>query len=104
MTQYDKCVDSAMEVYRQEERDRKAAERLEQIHDGHKAAARIWYNLMEEFWPPVFDEAYFEKVGIKFNDVWNENKDNQLLHDLLVMGYQYLGDVAEEIKKVKSGK
>lgn len=103
MTQYDKCVDSAMEVYRKEEREKKAAARLEQHQASHKSAARIWFNTLAEVWPPVMSEEYFEKTSFLFNRIWNENKDNKLLHELLVMTYQYLGEIAEERKRIESG-
>ena len=63
-----------------------------------KEAARTWYNLLTELWPPENTEEYWQRVSERSNEILNEHQDNLLLKELLVMTYGYLGKV------VKGGK
>ena len=93
-TQYDKSVETAKEVYRREARERERQEYLEREREGHKAAARVWFNLLTELWPPDKSEQYWLKASERLNAVYTENKDNKLLQELLLMTHGYLGDIA----------
>lgn len=103
-TQYDKCVEMAKEGILSERRKAQADERLAAHQAGHKAAARIWFNLLTEVWPPERSERYWERVSEKFNEAWNENPDNALLRQLLLMTHTYLADVLEEHTNIIEGK
>lgn len=104
MTAYDKSVEAAKEMFRKEARDEAAQEYLDREKESHKSAARIWFNALTECWPPQNTERYFEAVSEQFNRIWNENKDNELLHKLLLMTHEYLGETAEEHKRILEGK
>lgn len=93
-TAYDRAVQAGREIYRKEAQARERAERAERCRGQHKAAARIWFNLVEEVWPPENTEAYWDKVMLRFSEVWNENSDNILLQHLLLMTPEYLNAVA----------
>ena len=67
---------------------------MEREQATHKAAARIWFNLLTECWPPENTEKYWQRVTDRMSQVWNENPDNELLRGLLLMTHQYLGDIA----------
>ena len=99
MNAYEASIDAAKEVYRQEASEREKREYLEREQEGHKAAARIWYNTLAEVWPPENTEAYWTKTTEKMRVLWNENKGNELLQELLLMTLSYLGNVAEEAEK-----
>jgi len=99
VTAYDQSVEAAKMVYKQEAREREKLEYLEREQAGHKAAARIWFNTLTEVWPPENTEAYWTKTTEKMRVLWNENKDNELLQELLLMTLSYLGNVAEEAEK-----
>ena len=73
-------------------------ERLKRDAALHKKAARIWYNTLEELWPPEFSEEYFKKACDRCRDVYNENDGNLLLKKLMLMTYDYLGTIAKERK------
>ena len=93
VTAYDASVEAAKEVYRKEERERERAEYLEREKETFKPAARIWFNLLTELWPPENTERYWEKTNERLNTVYNENKDNKLLQHLLLMTHEYLGEI-----------
>ena len=99
MNAYEASIDAAKEVYRREAREREKREYLEREQAGHKAAARIWFNTLTEVWPPENTEAYWTKTTEKMRVLWNENKDNELLQELLLMTLSYLGNVAEVAEK-----
>ena len=99
MNAYEASIDAAKEVYRRETREREKREYLEREQAGHKAAARIWFNTLTEVWPPENTEAYWTKTTEKMRVLWNENKDNELLQELLLMTLSYLGNVAEAAEK-----
>lgn len=61
-----------------------------------KDAARIWFNTMEELWPPDNSPEYWTKACEKCRDVFNEAKDNLLLRKLMVTLYDYLGEWVKE--------
>ena len=103
-TQYDKCVGIAREGILSEGRKKAADERLAAHQEGHKVAARIWFNLLTGVWPPERSERYWERVSEKFNEVWNENPDNALLRQLLLMTHEYLADALEEYTSIAEGK
>ena len=92
-TAYDKSVEAAKEVYRKEERERERAEYLEREKETFKPAARIWFNLLTEVWPPENTERYWEKANERLNAVYNENRNNKLLQHLLLMTHEYLGEI-----------
>ena len=104
-TAYDKSVDAAKEVFRKEARERKAAEMLEQQKAMHKKAARVWFDFLDEIWPPEMTEAYWEKTSLRLNDLYNVSleSDNILLQKLLIMMHEYLADIAEKRKKIITG-
>lgn len=91
---YDASVEIGMEVYRKEKAERERLERLKQEQEGHKAAARIWFNLLTELWPPDTSGEYWYRASERLNTVYNENEDNYLLRELLLMTHGYLGDIA----------
>ena len=93
MTAYDASVEAAKEVYRKEERERELAEFLEREKETFKPAARIWFNLLTELWPPENTERYWEKTNGRLNAVYNENRNNKLLHELLMMTHEYLWEI-----------
>ena len=93
VTAYDVSVEAAKEVYRKEKRERNRQEYLEREREGHKAAARVWFNTLTELWPPENTERYWEKTNEWLNTVYNENKDNKLLQHLLLMTHEYLGEI-----------
>ena len=99
MNAYEASIDAAKEVYRREACEREKREYLEREQAGHKAAARIWFNTLTEVWPPENTEAYWTKTTEKMRVLWNENKDNELLQELLLMTLSYLGNVAEAAEK-----
>lgn len=103
-TEYDHCVAAAKEAILAEKRKRQASEWLSGEKDTHKTAARIWFNLLTEVWPPERSERYWERVSEKFNEVWNENPDNALLRQLLLMTHEYLSDALEEYTSIAEGK
>lgn len=96
MNAYEASIDAAKEVYRLEAREREKREYLEREQAGHKAAARIWFNTLTEVWPPENTEAYWTKTTEKMRVLWNENKDNELLQELLLMTLSYLGNVVDQ--------
>lgn len=96
MNAYEASVDAANEVYRREAREREKRECLEREQAGHKAAARIWFNTLTEVWPPENTEAYWTKTTEKMRVLWNENKENELLQELLLMTLSYLGNVVDQ--------
>lgn len=96
MNAYEASIDAAKEVYRREACEREKREYLEREQAGHKAAARIWYNTLTEVWPPENTEAYWTKATEKMRVLWNENKDNELLQELLLMTLSYLGNVVDQ--------
>ena len=96
MNAYEASIDAAKEVYRREARLREKREYLEREQAGHKAAARIWFNTLTEVWPPENTEAYWTKTTEKMRVLWNENKDNELLQELLLMTLSYLGNVVDQ--------
>ena len=100
MTAYDRSVEAAKEVYRKEERERERTEYLEREKETFKPAARVWFNLLTELWPPENTEAYWLKTSDKLAKMYDENKDNELLKELLLMTHGYLGNVAEAAEKV----
>lgn len=105
VTAYDASVEAAKEVYRKEERERERAEYLEREKETFKPAARIWFNLLTELWPPENTEKYWLKVTDRLAGMYNEYKDNELLQALLIMTHGYLGNVAEAADEViKNGK
>lgn len=95
-TAYDKSVEAAKLVYAMEKAEKAWNERLERFHDGHRNAARIWFNALEEVWPPKNDPEYFQEVGEKFNRLYAENKDNELLKMLLMTTHEYLGKAVSD--------
>ena len=92
---YEKSVEAAKLVYAIEKADRAWKEKLERYHEGHRTAARDWFNALEEVWPPENTPEYFATVGEKFNKLYSENRGNELLKMLLVTTHEYLGKVAE---------
>ena len=94
MTAYDQSVESAKEVYRKEAKERERAEYMEREKETFKPAARIWFNTLMEVLPPENTERYWERATERMKQVWNENKDNKLLQELLLMTHGYLGDIA----------
>lgn len=103
-TEYDHCVEMAKEGILAEKRKKRAGEWLSGEKDTHKAAARIWFNLLTEVWPPERSDRYWERVSGRFNDVWNENPDNLLLRQLLLTTHAYLADVLEEYTSIAEGR
>lgn len=100
-TAYDQSIEAAKEVYRREARERERQDYLEKEQGMHKKAARIWFNALTEVWPPENTEAYWTKTSEKMNRLWNENMDNELLHELLLMTLSYLGNVSGNAETVK---
>lgn len=96
MNAYEASIDAAKEVYSREAREREKREYLEREQAGHKAAARIWFNTLTEVWPPENTETYWTKTTEKMRVLWNENKDNELLQELLLMTLSYLGNVVDQ--------
>lgn len=90
ITAYDQSVDAAKEVFRKEEAEREHQEYLEREKETFKPAARVWFNLLTELWPPENTERYWEKANGRLNAVYNENKGNKLLQELLFMTHEYL--------------
>ena len=104
-TAYDASVEVGREIYRKEKAEKERQEYLEREREGHKAAARIWFNTLSEVWPPENNEKYWAKVTDKLSKLYNEYKDNELLMELLLMTHGYLGNVAEAADEVmKNGK
>lgn len=104
-TAYDASVEVGREIYRKEKAEKERQEYLEREREGHKAAARIWFNTLSEVWPPESNEKYWTKVTNKLSKMYNEYKDNELLMELLLMTHGYLGNVAEAADEViKNGK
>lgn len=103
-TAYDQSVGAAKEVYRKEAREREMREYLEKEQNTHKKAARIWFNALTEVWPPENTEAYWTKTSEKMNRLWNENMDNELLHELLLMTLSYLGNVSGNAETVQENR
>lgn len=93
MTAYDASVEAAKEVYRKEELERERAEYLEREKETFKPAARVWFNTLTELWPPENTERYWEKANGRLNTVYNENRDNKLLHELILMTHEYLWEI-----------
>ena len=100
-TQYDRSVAAAKETFKKEQAEREKAEKLERYRENHKAAARIWFNALEEVWPPENTEGYWMKASQKFRQLYEGNSENALLKTLLVATYGYLGDVANDAEGKK---
>lgn len=86
--------EQALKDFLHEEERRQKKE--EEGRKKRKEAARVWFNTMEELWPPEDTPEYWMKACEKCRSVYNEAKDNPLLQSLMLALYDFLGD---EVKR-----
>jgi len=98
-----KKYDAAMMEMYENSDEEKRQKFLAEEAGKHKTAARVWYNLMEEVWPPENTEEYWLKTTDKIRSAWNESQDNMLLQSLLLMLHEYLGQVVKAMEEMEEG-
>lgn len=76
--------------------EKAAMERIEKEHATHKAAARAFFNLLDELFPPTNDLAYWEKAADRVCEVYRGAGKPKLLLYLLAGTMEYLEDVAKD--------
>lgn len=72
---------------------------LKAERETHKEAARTWFNLLTELWPPENTEEYWSKAVVRLNEVWNGSTDNPLLMKLLLLTHEYLGEAVKRAEE-----
>lgn len=78
--------------------EKAALEKAEQEKQTHKRAAREFFNLLEELYPPGDDSEYWEKAAGRVCEVYQNAGKPRLLMYLMVALMEYLEDVAKESK------
>ena len=64
----------------------------------HKKAFRVAFDVVQEYWPPVNDVDYFNRLYAKVIDVvCGELKGNELGKRFMEMVYWYMADMAKVI-------
>lgn len=70
-----------------------SAEGTEKERQTHKKSARIFFNLLEEFYPPKDDTEYWDKLIDRFNAEYIQAGKPRLLLHLICALFEYFDDL-----------